>query len=55
MLTSKYQIVLIGLCNVYKTIYTFGGNLGSNSSFKSRFQEAFLVKVINTKKIHYMY
>ena len=34
--------------------YTFSRNLCFNSSFKNCFQEAFLVKVTNTKKIHYM-
>ena len=36
-------------------IYTFSRNLCFTSSFKNRFQEAFLVKIINTKKIHYLH
>ena len=36
-------------------IHTFSKNLCFNSSFKNRFQEAFLIKVINAKKIHYLH
>ena len=36
-------------------IYTFRRDLWFNSSFKNRFQEAFLVKVISTKKRHCMH
>ena len=43
---------------IYKSgsfIYTVSKNLCFNSKFKNRFQEAFLLKVIDTKKIHYMH
>ena len=35
-------------------MYTFSRNLCFNSSLQNRFQESFLVQVINTKKIHYI-
>ena len=38
----------------YIYIYAFSRSICSNSSFKNRFQESFLVKVIDTKKMHYM-
>ena len=59
MPTTKCKIefskVLQSLCAKSKNksdtfTYTFSRNHCFNSSFKSRFQEAFLVKVIYTKK-----
>ena len=59
MSTTKRKIefskVLQSLCAKPKNkcdtfTYTFSRNHCFNSSFKSRFQEAFLVKVIYTKK-----
>ena len=59
MLTTKCKIefskVLQSLCAKSKNksdtfTYTFSRNYCFNSSFKSRFQKAFLVKVIRTKK-----
>ena len=59
MLTTKCKIefskVLQSLCAKSKNksdtfTYTFSRNHCFNSSFKSRFQKAFLVKVIRTKK-----
>ena len=40
---------------VYSYIHTFSRNLCFNSYFKNRFSEAFLMKVIDTKKIHYLH
>ena len=36
-------------------VYKFSRNICFNSEFKNRFQVPFMVKVINTKKIHYMH
>ena len=44
---------LIYLC--IHLVETFDINFYFNSSFKNRFQKGFFVKVVNSKKIHYMH
>ena len=40
---------------IHLFIHTFSRNLCFNSSLKNRFQEAFLIKLINAKIMHYLH